>query len=181
MNDDFEFILEPRRKYWFVLEVKAWNAYRRLLKKIWGDQAFSTERTIEHTQEGFPKLVWVVLKIGSRPMFVSADIMGPPHDYEAGDHPEALGVWEEPEPHWIHTASEYAENAEFYASTVADAGGALASDVIAIPKQVVERASEALDAPEKFLTMVEERSYKIATLAIGAGLGAYLIWRMTER
>lgn len=178
-EDDFEFILEPGKSYWFVVPVEVWMIYRKILKHIFGKNGFQTVKTVEHTPDGGGrKEVFVVLKVGKKPISVSADFMGAPGDYQRGDTPVSLGAWEQAEPHWIVDASEQAEEVKV---AVTEWAGTVVENAEELGQKAVDKANEVLDSPERFLQRVEDKSFKIAMILTVAAVGGLAVYRMTER
>lgn len=179
--EDFDFVLWPKKRYWFVVRSGVWLGYRKVLKAMFGKASFTTSKTEERTINGVRE-TWLVLDIGLDPIWVSAKLMGRPTVYNKGDSAQSTGAFETPEPHWIVEADqavtavkesvrEVAKKAEETTEAIKVRAGKLADQLEKSP----------LFSPLEYMDRTAKNVSKVGW-AIGFGaLGLGLLWsRVTK-
>lgn len=174
--EDFDFVLWPKKRYWFVVRSGVWLGYRKVLKTMFGKASFTTSKTEERTINGVRE-TWLVLDIGPDPIWVSAKLMGAPTEYEKGDSAQSTGAFETPEQHWIVDAEEAVaavkESVREVSKKVDETSAAIKARAGKLADQIEK---SPLFSPLEYMDRTAKNVSKVGW-AIGAGaLGLGLLW-----
>lgn len=106
-------ILAPG-KYWLISpgarESSTWTRYAKILKSENNPGSFEITGTRENPEEDS---TWIVIQV-SQPIQILNSAIPKFGSYSQGDTPELLGLWDQPDPSWIHDASEAMDRLEDY-------------------------------------------------------------------